>query len=192
MSNAWNRIFAIFLTLFAGLGVVEAAPASFTITAANTTVTAEGSGSLPFTLTSVNGYAGNLDVSCIGTNAPIGARVPYCGAARGTYALTAGGTVSGTLQLTGSPVPAAETPSSSDVGFAVFGLLGSTVALMGIRRKRGRRMLLLCLCAASFCIGAVGCGGHPGLTPGTYIYTVEASDYATHATATSAASVTVP
>jgi hypothetical protein len=60
-------LFGTFLTIIAGLGSGQAQSATpaFTISASNTTMPASGMGAIPFTLTSVNGFAGSVVVGLV-------------------------------------------------------------------------------------------------------------------------------
>ena len=57
----------------------HAASPSFTVSAMNTTMPSSGNGSIPVTLSSVDGYAGSIVLQCPNVNAGAGARVPTCG-----------------------------------------------------------------------------------------------------------------
>ena len=67
------------------------APA-FALSATSVTMPPAGDTSLPYTLTSLNGYSGDVAVACTAVNAPAKAKVPACGAgpARAPIALAAG------------------------------------------------------------------------------------------------------
>lgn len=163
----------------------HAAAPNFSISATSVTMPSSGSGSIPFTLTSVNGYVGSIVVQCSDVNAPTGAKIPYCGAGLlHAYDLAANTVVKDNLTLApyGAPIPA--------------GLAGGALLLgFGLRRRRKSRWatLALALVGTLFCLGgAVGCGGNPnGMTPGTYTYTVTASDIKTNLAVSTTANVTV-
>ena len=160
-----------------------AATPGFTVSATDVTMPSSGDGSIPFTLTSVNGYVGTVVVQCPAVNAPTGARVPICGEGPlKAYSLTADGAVTNTLALLpyGSPVPVAASA-------LLFGF--------GLWRKRKVRWPTLALVLMGSLVilgGFLGCGGGtPGMTPGTYAYTVTATDLKTNASVSTTANVTV-
>ena len=79
-----RRCLLLFVWILAFGPVLESLPAhaatpSFTISATNVTMPSSGDGSIPFVLTSVDGYIGTVAVQCPEVNAPAGARIPYCG-----------------------------------------------------------------------------------------------------------------
>jgi hypothetical protein len=141
-----------------------------------------GDGSIPFVLTSVDGYIGTVAVQCPEVNAPAGARIPYCGGGPVfAFDLTADETVNGNLALTpyGVPVP-----------LAAGGLL---IGLALRRRKGGWPTLALVLAGTLASLGEiVGCGGGTsGMTPGTYPYTITATNAKTNVVVSTTANVTV-
>src|ERR1700746_744150 len=81
---------------------LSAAPTpSFTIAARNVTMPSGGSfASSPFTLASVNGYSGQVLVSCGYSGGNMGAKVPTCGIyTNPNFSLGANQTVKGSLTL---------------------------------------------------------------------------------------------
>jgi hypothetical protein len=160
----------------------RAATPSFTISATNVTMPSSGDGSIPFVLTSVDGYIGTVAVQCPEVNAPAAARIPYCGGGPlFAFNLTANERSNGNLPLTpyGVPVP-----------------LAAGAVLVGIalrRRKIGWRTLTLVLAGTLACLGeVVGCGGGTsGMTPGTYTYTMTATDAKTNVVVSTTADVIV-
>ena len=81
MKRRWSLLFVWMVAFGSVLDSLpaHAAPPSFTISATNVTLPSSGDGSIPFVLTSVDGYVGTVAVSCPEVNAPAGARIPYCG-----------------------------------------------------------------------------------------------------------------
>lgn len=85
---------------------------SFTISAKNITLPSNGSGSIPITLTSVNGYTGIVFISCSTATPRIGVLEPYCepphfGPVR-SYPLNASKpTVRASIPITSLPEPPA-------------------------------------------------------------------------------------
>jgi hypothetical protein len=190
---------------FGGAHVRAATPTpSFTISAANTTMPASGNGSLPITLTSVDGYAGDIVIRCAPTNPPAGAKLPGCDLVPGPYvALTANQTKwTGSLDLIpygGSvpPAPASLLHRPASGGAAGLALAGVLLFGLGFDfRRRPARWFTLLLLAAGVLAGVAGiaaCGGSGNaMTPGTWPYTVTGIDSVTGATASTTANVTVP
>jgi hypothetical protein len=195
----WSGLFSF---LFAcglvcpGMTSFAAAAASFTIAATNVTMPSGGSiASSPFTLTSVNSYAGQVLVSCAYTGGNMGARVPTCGIyTNPNFALGAGQTVKGSLTLSpyGKVIPfsAVRRPGIGSPGVAA--LAGAILCFFTLgRRLRGRRrgwiaLLILGLAGIG---GITSCGS--GLS-GTFPYTVTAVDNKTNTSATATIMVTVP
>jgi hypothetical protein len=180
-------LFAWVLAFGAGLDSVpaHAATPSFTISATNVTMPSSGNGSIPFVLTSVDGYVGTVAVQCPEVNAPARARIPDCGGGPlFAFDLTANETVDGNLILTpyGVPVPLA-------VGALLVGL--------ALRRRRtvGWPTLALAVAGTPASLGGViGCGtGNSSMTPGTYTYTytITATDAKTNVVVSTTANVTV-
>src|ERR1700758_1751487 len=99
-SLGWFRLFVVCCAGFS-VGPALAATPSFTIAAADVTMPSGGNiASSPFTLTSVNGYAGQVRVDCAYSGGAMGARVPSCGIfVNPTHMLTANQTVNGSLTL---------------------------------------------------------------------------------------------
>lgn len=176
-----------------------AATPNFTISASSTTMSGSGSGAIPFALTSISGYTGKLSVSCAQPNVSAGTRLPYCGGGRAfEITLAANATVKSEVGLTATPVPLAPVASRLNLpghgsrdawAFAGVLLLG-----FGFRRRRIRwlSILLLSLVTLVGLSGLTACGGTPTLTPGTYAFTVTATDMANSATVSTTANVTVP
>ena len=184
MKRRWLLLFVGMLAFGSVLDTLpaHAATRSFTISATNVTLPSNGDGSIPFVLTSVDGYVGTVAVSCPEVNAPAGARIPYCGGGPVfAFSLTAEERVTGNLTLTpyGVPVP-----------LAAGGLL---IGLALRRRKGGWPTLALVLAGTLASLGeAVGCGGGTSsMTPGTYPYTITATNAKTNVVVSTTANVTV-
>lgn len=185
-----------------------AAAPQFTLTATNATMSSSGSngtGSSTFTLTSVNSYAGTIYIGCVPPTPPSGVKVPYCdlsaGPARPPVTLTANQAVTGTLSLVNAPVPCTDVcpvslPRQRSHGLAPsLALAGMLLFCFGIRR-RPTRWLTLTLLAAGALAGLTSisaCGGNSSVvTPGTYAYTVSATDESTSVSVSTTINVTVP
>jgi hypothetical protein len=193
-------LFFLFFSLCLGFSgtLAWAATPGFSIAATNVTLTASGTGSTTFTLTSLNGYTGLVAVTCDATNPPVGAKLPYCGGGPiVAFTLTADKAVSGSMGFyTGAvPLAAGLTHGAGYTPAAGLALAGSLLLGLGFRR-RARHWLLLALLAVGTLAGLAGisaCGGNAnGLTPGTYQYTMTATDVNTSAQVTSSFNVTVP
>lgn len=176
---------------------------SFTISASNVTIPSSGSVPIPFTLTSVNGYAGQIAVNCSAPTEAAGVKIPVCsqGGPVVAYPLTAGGTATGSITLLANipnPVPFVR---SSNLATATWALAGMLLLGFGLRRKgafhSARLLPAIVLLIGLASIGLCGCGGQPTLTPGTYVFTLNATSVSNgtqipQLTATTTATVTVP
>ena len=183
-----RRCFYLFAWVLAFGAALDSVPAhaatpSFTISATNVTMPSSGDGSIPFMLTSVDGYVGTVAVQCPEVNAPARARIPDCGGGPlFAFDLTANETVHGNLVLTpyGVPVPLA-------AGALLVGLV--------LRRRRTAGWPTLALVVAGTLAspgGIIGCGtGNSSMTPGTYTYTIMATDTKTNVAVSTTANVTV-
>ncbi|MGB6974993.1 MAG: hypothetical protein WBD67_09960 [Terracidiphilus sp.] len=176
-----------------------AATPSFTVSATATTMPTSGFGAVPITLTSVNSYSGTISATCVPANPPAGALLPICGSPLPrAYQLAANSSTTGTIPLEPSPYPiAAARLHTSGFGGAAGLVLGAGFLFGFTRRRRARRWLTLSLLAFGTFAGMAGisaCGGNSGtfLTPGTYSYTVTATDVNTSDTATTTVNITVP
>ncbi len=157
---------------------------SFTISANNTTMPTTGTATIPFTITSVNGYTGSLTVRCVPPNPPSGVREPQCGGGPpSSIVLSAntsqtsnftlypyiyvGATLTGTLK---------HLETFEGVTLAFAGLLGLGLPLRrgkSIQRTSGRLLVAIGILAGLSGLNA--CGGVLTLTPGTYTYTLSAT-----------------
>jgi hypothetical protein len=186
------------LTFGPGIGTSSAqGAASFTISATNTAMSASSS-SVPFTLTSLNGYTGMFGIGCTPTNPPAGARLPYCGGGPVVrITLNANATVKGTVGLSAGPVPLAASRLNlpNHGAGAAWAFAGALLTGFGFWRRKARwlSILLLSIGMLAGLTGLDGCaGGPPTLTPGTYAYAITATDVSTNATASTTVKVTVP
>lgn len=201
--NRWLTCLAAFLALTPSLCAAQpATPApSFTITGSTVTMPSSGNANIPFTLTSVNGFAGSFFVSCAQPNVPAGVKLPFLeipGPVH-TFALAANGTTTGIVGfLSAVPIPVPvrwnPPPNRRHGNPAIWSFAGALLLGFGLRRKRvlASRLLL----AAGMFLGLAtisACGGQPTLTPGTYTYTLTATELNnTSATASATVTVTVP
>jgi hypothetical protein len=174
-----------------------------TISTSNVTMPSSGTVSIPFTLTSVNGFVGSVTVDCIAPTEPAGVKAPYCedyGPVR-AFPLTADGTATGSYEVVAIPlnvVAAArgENLLRHDQG-ASWALAGVLMLGLGLQRKKTRRLgrVLLAIGGIGLTVlGISGCGGPPTLTPGAYLFTLNANSVSISPalTASATATVTVP
>jgi len=213
---------AVFLGIFfAGSLSLNGSPAlaatpSFTITATTATLSSSsssGEGSSTITLTSINGYAGSIAVNCIPPTPPAGVKVPFCGpgipsaatpavsaavpAILALFTLTAGQAVNGTVAFYNFPFPV-----SASLAHPVNHKLAQGLALAGVllvgfgfRRKAPRwlAVILFALGTLASLAGISACGANnSAVTPGTYAYTISATDINNAVSVTTSVNVTVP
>jgi hypothetical protein len=181
-----------FLTVIAGLGRAHAqgATPSFTISASNATMPASGAGAIPFTLSSVNGFAGAVYVTCGPANPPTGSILPQCnytggGPAAPPHTLTANETVTGSLNLVAyippcsnpCPVKLDLQPHPHHRGAVNLALAGALLLGVGFRRRTRRLRLALLIVGILAGLAGIACGAGNSntLTPGTFAYTVSAA-----------------
>jgi hypothetical protein len=196
---------------FTGFPALAATP-SFTITATNVTMSSSdstGIGSSSFTLTSIDGYTGTLQIGCNIPTPKIGVAVPSCGyGAAGAaaisiepprIALAADQVVTGTVPFS-NPVPCSGhcVTSARREGHGLEQSLAlAGVFLLGVGSwRRPGRFLTLTLLALGTLAGLAGisaCGGNNSVvTPGTYTYSILATDINTDVSVTTSIDVTVP
>ena len=201
------KILGPILVLILGFGGTEAVAAtpSFTISATNATMPTSGNGTITWTLTSINGFAGTVGVSCGPTDPPTHSILPQCNytgipVASPPYTLAANGTVTESFNLVANiprctgpcPVNFQRRPRHRGMTLALAGaLLG-----LGFRRRAPRwsMLALLTVSALAGLAGISGCGTNPTLTPGSFAYTLTAFQTGTSTvmTADTTVSVTVP
>jgi hypothetical protein len=205
-------LFAALLAIALALAVEPALAAtpSFTLSAGNVTMSATAASSVTFTLTSVNGFSGLIEVGCDPTNQPAGATLPLCGpsgavAHPAIYTLTANGTVQGSFPLlstfpapcsgTGCPVKFSRPRRKGLAGG--LSLAGALLFGLGLSfRRRTAHWLALTLLAFGALAGTAGitaCGGSGRtLTPGVWPYTIQAVSQSTDEVVSATINVTVP
>ncbi len=208
---ATHGLLVIVSGLLSGASLLAATP-SFTITATNVTVSSSSSsgvGSSSFTLTSVNGYAGQVRVNCNPPTPPAGVKVPYCGygvpsgaavPAQPPITLTANEAATGSIAFYNAPIPCSSPCPVSlprHVGRRLpQGLAMAGALLLGFGFRRRARWLMLVLFAVGTLAGLAGisaCGANNDVvTPGTYAYTITATDINTAVSVTTPVNVTVP
>jgi len=189
----------LLLTLSVGAAAAVPAMPGFTISAPNITMPSNGIGTVNFTLTSVDGFAGNVAVNCVAPTVSANVILPYIdlGGPLHAYTVTANATTTGNFNLLATPplaVPARlNLPARRNT--VIYSVAAVLMLGFGLRRKKrlGYTHLLL---AAGLLIGVSGitaCAGPETLTPGTYTYTLNASEIDNGSvTATTTFTVTVP
>jgi hypothetical protein len=165
--------------------IAQSANPTFTVTTSNVSLSTTGTGSIPYTVTAVNGYTGTVILRCEAPTVPAGVSVPYCGGGPVvSYTLDPDPTVdpgypvaTGSFPLYGNSVivPAGFMASDSPVLAILF--IIALLSGLTLRRHTARRLtlpLLLAGLATLCCIN--GCGTVPhGFTPGAYTYVVTAT-----------------
>jgi hypothetical protein len=191
-------LFPVVLACSAGLSAVHAlgATPTFTIAAANVTLPSGGNdASSQFTLTSVDGYVGQVRVDCGYSGGMMGAKVPACGIfVNPVSTLAANKSVTGSLTV----MPYGKVKAFDAVGLGgddrrrVVPVLAAVLAgffMLGRRWRLRARSWLLVFLAGVTLAGITSCGG--GLS-GTFPYTVTAVDIKTNASVSAPFTVTVP
>jgi len=193
MSPRSLRPTLLLILLLAALpGVAQSSSPSFTLTTGNVTVSTSGTASIPFTLTSVNGYIGTIVINCVAPTVPAGVSIPDCIVPPNAVNcnptadnplppnicnLKANQAFTSNFSLIGNTtvVPAGFS-ASHNPALAIFFILALLSGLT-LRRHSARRLTLpLCLAALAALSCATGCGSAPhGFTPGTYTYVVSAT-----------------
>jgi hypothetical protein len=171
----------------AGLCDAQTVPSpGMIITASNITMASDGTGVIPFTLTSTNKFAGQVTVGCVAPTPAAGVREPACyaGGPMVAYTLSADGTAMGSITLTAdAPLPSAavarlEIPrqQNREGGGTVLAMAGALMMGWGLRRSC-RRLASRAFAVAGLLVVVAGlsaCGGPTTLTRGTYTYTLTA------------------
>jgi hypothetical protein len=165
--------------------IAQSANPTFTLTTSNVSLSTTGTGSIPYTVTAVNGYTGTVIVRCDTPTVPTGVSVPYCGGGPVvSYTLDPDPTVdpgypvaTGSFPLYGNSIIAPAGFMASDT--PVLAVLFIIALLSGLtqRRKSARRLtlpLFIGVLAGLSCTTGCGTVSH-GFTPGTYTYVVTAT-----------------
>jgi len=154
---------------------------TFTLTAGNVSLSGMGTGVSHFTLTSVNGFSGQVGVTCTGPDPNLlpDLVLPSCNHPVQNFVLPAGGSVSGAMTFYPPWTTQAKysAPDPRRPGAPYEAPLGAcaVAALAGLGlRGKARRSLLPLVLAAIALAGLAGCVGQGGLamTPGTYAYVI--------------------
>ncbi len=170
----------LLLTLLAPSPTLAQTPApDFTITGENITISRTGSGAIPYTLSSVNGFTGSVAVVCDPPPESLSVNIPVCGAGPVfAYPVSSGQVIQGsfTLYSRGTPMPASAI-ATENPALAIL-LCLALLCPLALRRKQlsGWLNLPVLLVAATLLAVSAGCGSGPqGYTPGTYSYLLTAS-----------------
>ncbi len=175
---------SIYVVLLWGIlgGSAFAATPSFTLTASNVSMSDMGTGTSSFTVTSVNGFTGQVGVVCTGPNTILlnDLVLPACDAPTMLLAVPANGSVKGTMTFrppwTARPAVARvklRRPLTEPLG---AGALTAALLGFGLRKRLHRWIVVLLLCGAGLAgfsglAGGLGTGGL-AMTPGTYSYAI--------------------
>ena len=177
-----SLLFAILLLLSAGPAHASTASTTptFTITADNITMGEKSTGTINFTLTSVNGFSGRIGMVCYGLDpnkVPL-LVLPDCTYETQYYQLPANGSVSGSINLyppwAQLPAPTSdrqpEGSSKSTLPAAAPLALAGLLAL-GIRHTRTQWLAAIALFTLAAVTGCMGSGGL-AMTHGDWQYTL--------------------
>lgn len=193
---------ASYLCLAGGEAAASTTP-GITITATNVSISDKGTAVSHFTVTSVNGFSGQVGVICKGLDSNVVPELilPDCTFATQRFQLAANGSISGIMTF----YPPDNIPASASLRGSPR-QPGSTLPIAGvltaaglfcfrIRRKRPGRLLLSLLAIAGVVslAGVTGCIGHGGLamTHGDWGYTITATPVSGAAPAVANISVVV-
>ena len=183
-SRGYALLPAIFLTSLALFSVRNASAATspgFTIAASNVSVSDTGSGKSSYTVTSVDGFTGQVGVSCFAPEINGALAIPSCDVPEQFLTLTANGSVKGTMPFT-PPTNVTAKNQGGNRRKPAGPLAAGAMILAGFaaarRRMRWSRTISALALSAGLLTGlsATGCGGHGGLAmaPGTYTYNIQA------------------
>jgi len=204
---AFLRVSVVLGVLLAAFGPPAALAQSFTVTATpDNDVMYGGTVSVQYKVTGVP-FDGTLVVTCQYAGSSTFQsqnKLPVCGVGPIVgIAVTSGQSTTGTISVVpwGTPIPLSlhSTPASGGRAPASGLLLAGALLLAFTLRRSNRRWFSLILVAAatlSIAAGLSACGTRSnGPTPGTYPYTVTATDYVSSTSSQSASTtvmVTVP
>lgn len=184
-SSLARPILLLTLLLASLPAVAQSSAPAFTITTSTVSLSPTGTGSIPYTLTSVNGYIGTVVLQCAAPVVPAGVRIPYCvGPAPTptnphptTFALAANQVVTGSFSLNDNNVAASAGFTASHNPALAILVIVALLSGLTLRRRTARRLTLpLFLAVFATLSFTTGCGNIPhGFTPGTYTYVVSAT-----------------
>lgn len=156
----------------AGLEPMASAATAYVITATNVMMSSRtGMGTSQYSITGIP-VTGTITLSCGYSGSLALGRLPICPMTPPVaYQVVAGGTLSG--KVTFFPPTTAVPALAPMAGMALGGVL-----LLGLRRRRGSRNALAFLVLAGIGLAGISsCGGNSSdMPPGTYPYTITASN----------------
>jgi len=182
LSLARLRISAFLIAIgLPGILAATSAP-GITIKSANVAIDDQGTASTQFTVTSNNGFAGQVGVYCQGPNPNLlpFAVLPQCSHPTQYVDVPAGGSASGTISFY-PPWVTPQTASRSRLPrhpASSVPLMASIFLGLGLLRLRFRKSLPLNVLVAAACLsfvaGISGCvqSGGNAMTPGNYTFTI--------------------
>lgn len=189
-STAFRRIPLAFSALLLGFAPQVALAQSYTVSATNVVMSASGYGSTLITVTSVGGYTGTIYLDCKYAGQATSAFLPICSGytMANDFPLAANQSFTTTrpFYAYGLPIPVRRpvAPRGSHAPPVLAALIAG--ALFGSRLRSGfARWLSLVLLGIVILTGTGACGGKAPLvstTPGTYTYSITATDINTNVT----------
>jgi hypothetical protein len=196
------RIPLALAALLMGFHPAAALAQSFTVTATNVAMPANGAASASqITLTSVGGYTGTIYVGCRYAGPPTTANLPICSGYTmvNNFPLTANQTITimrpfypyGAIIPLRQPVAPHRNSPALLAGLALAGVFLFCRPL----HQRGARWLALVLLGAVTMAGVSACSGAAPIvqgTSGTYTYAITGTDISTNVTVSTTILVTVP
>jgi hypothetical protein len=152
---------------------------------------------VPSRLTSVNGFTGSLALQVTPPTPPAGVKLPYLeiGGPAHLYPLTANQIVTSSIGvLSAIPVPVPVRFHLPNSGRTTIWSLAAALFLgLALRRKRALPTRLLLAATMLIALTTItACGGPPTLTPGTYTYTLIATEQNSTLSSSTTVTVTVP
>jgi len=156
---------------------------SMTTPSTTADVTAGGVLKFPITLTGQHGYGGILNITCTGTPNANSLGVPIstqCVSTPPEVTITSNGTATISLAIATGTTSMAGIGPSMKTPLCLAGIAGLGLLAFGVRKGRLVPVLLSVL-AVFLVLQTTGCGTNAGLgntaaAPGTYVYTVTATD----------------
>jgi hypothetical protein len=171
----------VLLALVSGVCGAQTATPHFTIAASNVTMPSSGTGTIPFTLTSVDGFAGSVIVECADPTVAAGVQIPNCAnvPVPAPIVLSAKGTATGSASLNAieyvnETKDAGGPKVRGDGGPVSWAFAGGLLLALGFRRRRRLSGVLLAVGMMVGLTAMSGCAGPATLTPGVYAYTLNA------------------
>lgn len=207
-SSLARPLLLLTLLLAALPAVAQSSAPTFTLTTGNVSLSTTGTGSIPYTLTSVDGYTGTVVVTCTAPTVPAGVSIPYCVVPSSATncdptltnpppanicSLTANQAFPSSFSLIGDSATASSGFIASHNPLLAILFIVALLSGLTLRRRSARRLTLPLFFAV---LGALccttGCGSAPrGFTPGTYTYVISATQTPVPLSLTAKATVTI-